>query len=535
MLYKLTAYTIAQLFTGLVAIVVAFFVWKRRASRGSWPLLLLFVAVAEWAISNGLEAAAIPQDLKIFWTKIAYLGVQTSPVLLVLFALNYNGRGKRVTPLTSALLFVIPVITIVLAATNDSHGLIWVAFSPGPEGTNSLIYHHGPAFWISVAYTFTMVSVGTAILLLSAVQSQKLYREQSQFVLIASIIPWIGFLMYIMNLNPFPGLDTVSISFLFTGLVLVWGMYKGRLMDIVPIAHELINENVNNGILIVDDRLRMIDFNPAAARLLSIDQTKILGVQVQTLEKFWEKIQNYFDKNTAKRIEISTQESRKTYLDVHITPLHDQRKSFLGWAVIMDDISTRKKAEADLHAVNKRLKQQLGEIQNLQEKLREQAMRDSITGVYNRRYLEETLSREISHAQRKIYPLSVIMLDIDFFKKVNDTYGHKVGDDVLISLSQLLQAETRDSDCVSRYGGDEFVMVMPEMTEEDAFQRAELWRDAIKNKDFLIGENKVSVTVSMGISTFPANGSDSEALLKAADEALYQAKATGRDRTCTLK
>jgi diguanylate cyclase (GGDEF)-like protein len=201
----------------------------------------------------------------------------------------------------------------------------------------------------------------------------------------------------------------------------------------------------------------------------------------------------------------------------------------------MDDISTRKKAEADLHAVNKRLKQQLGEIQNLQEKLREQAMRDSITGVYNRRYLEETLSREISHAQRKIYPLSVIMLDIDFFKKVNDTYGHKVGDDVLISLSQLLQAETRDSDCVSRYGGDEFVMVMPEMTEEDAFQRAELWRDAIKNKDFLIGENKVSVTVSMGISTFPANGSDSEALLKAADEALYQAKATGRDRTCTLK
>ena len=535
MLYQLTAYTIAQLLTGFVAVAVAVIVWKRRASRGGWLLFLLFIAIAEWALCNGLEAAAVPQELKIFWSKVAYLGAQTSPVILVLFALQYNGRGKRTTLLTSALLFVIPALTILLVATNETHGLIWVAFSPGPPGTNSLIYHHGPAFWVSIAYIFTMVSVGTAVLLLSAVRTQKIYREQSRFVLVASIIPWIGFLMYIMNLNPFPGLDTVSISFLFTGLVLVWGMYKGRLLDIVPIAHELINENVKNGILIVDDQLRMIDFNPAAARLLSMDLNKKMGSQIQSTENFWEKVENHFDKNSTKRIEISTQSSSKKYLDVHITPLHDHRKRFLGWALMMDDISTRKQAEKELHAVNKQLKQQLGEIQDLQNKLHDQAMRDSITGVYNRRFLEETLSREISHAQRKGKPLSIIMLDIDFFKKVNDSFGHKIGDDVIISLSRLLQKETRDSDCVSRYGGDEFVLVMPEMTKEDAFQRAELWRNAIKSNELLIGEYKIGITVSMGISAFPANGSDSEVLLKAADEALYQAKATGRDRTCIAK
>ena len=535
MLYQLTAYTIAQLLTGFVAVAVSVVVWKRRNSRGGWPLFLLFVAVAEWALCNGLEAAAVTQELKIFWSKVAYLGTQTSPVLLVLFALQYNGRGKRITLFTTALLFVIPVITILLAATNEMHGLIWVAFSPGPQGTNSLIYHHGPAFWVSVAYIFTMVSVGTAVLLLSAVRTQKIYREQSQFVFIASVIPWIGFLMYIMNLNPFPGLDTVSISFLFTGLVLVWGMYKGRLLDIVPIAHELINENVNNGIMIVDDQLRMIDFNPAASRLLSMDLNKNIGFQIQSMQNFWEKVKDHFDRDAANRVEISTQSSGKKYLDVHITPLHDQRKRFLGWAVILDDISTRKQAERELHAVNKQLGQQLKEIQDLQDKLHEQAMRDPITGVYNRRFLEETLSREISLAARKGNPLSVIMLDIDFFKRVNDTYGHKIGDDVLISLSRLLQAETRESDCVSRYGGDEFVLVMPEMTKEDAFQRAELWRNAIKSIDLLNGDNRTVITVSMGISTYPMNGSDSEALLKAADEALYQAKATGRDRTCTAK
>jgi diguanylate cyclase (GGDEF)-like protein/PAS domain S-box-containing protein len=535
MLYKLTPYTIAQLLTGVVSVAVAFFVWKRRASRGGWPLFFLFVAIAEWALSNGLEAAAVTQELKIFWSKIAYLGAQTSPVLLVLFALQFSGRGKRITPLTSALLFIVPTITIFLAATNEAHGLVWVGFSPGPEGTNSLIYHHGPAFWIAIAYIFIMVSVGTALLILSAVRSQKVYREQSRFLLVASILPWIGFLIYIMNINPFPGLDTVSISFFFSGLVLACGMFKGRLMDIVPIAHELIVENIKNGILIVDDHLRMIDFNSAAASQLSINRSKIIGAQVQSLGIFWEKVKNQFDKNLAKRIEISTDDSDQTYMDVRVTPLNDHRKRFLGWAVIMDDISVRRKVETDLQMVNNHLKRQLGEIQELQEQLRDQAMRDSITGVYNRRYLEETLSREVAHAQRKGYSLSIIMLDVDFFKKVNDTYGHKMGDDIVIALGRLLQAQTRESDCVSRYGGDEFVLVMPEMSKEHAFERAELWRSAVKAMVFQIGEKVVNVTVSLGISTFPANGPDSDALLKAADEALYLAKDSGRDRTYAAK
>ena len=386
-----------------------------------------------------------------------------------------------------------------------------------------------------MAYIFIMVSIGTAVLIFSTVRSQKMYQEQSRFVLVASILPWIGFVMYIMNLNPFPGLDTVTISFLFTGLILVWGMFKGHLLDIVPIAHELIIENVKSGILVVDDRLRMIDFNSAAAALLLLDRAKIIGTQVQSLGVFWEKVQDLFDRQQSKSSEITTQDKHKRSLDVRVSPLNDQRKRFQGWAVIMDDISIRKKVEGDLHHVNMHLKRQLGEIRELQKQLHDQAIRDSVTGVYNRRYLDEILSLELARAKRKGYPLSIIMLDIDFFKKVNDSFGHKAGDDVIIALGRLLMSQTRGSDCVSRYGGDEFVMVMPEMAAEHALQRAELWREAFKAMVYQIGEKVVQVTVSLGISTFPENGSDSETLLKEADAALYQAKTTGRDRTCAAK
>jgi diguanylate cyclase (GGDEF)-like protein/PAS domain S-box-containing protein len=530
--YELTPYTIAQLVTGIVSIVVATFVWKRHNTRGGWALFFLFVMVSEWALANGLEAAAVPQELKILWSKIAYLGAQTSPVLLFLFALKYSGRGRQISPLTTALLFLVPAITIFLAWTNELHGLIWSGFSPGLAGTNSLIYNHGIAFWISMIYVFSMVAFGTVLLILSAVSSQKMYRNQIRFLLIASALPWTGALVYLLNLNPFPGLDIVSISFFFTGLVLAWGIIKGRLMDIVPIAHELIVENVNDGILIVDDHFRVIDINQAAEKLLIVNREEVLGCQVQTITDFWEKIQDQFDKEAAKRVEIFSRDSNDTFIDVRTSPLINGRKNFLGWAVILDDISSRVKVEKDLQKVNKRLQRQLIKIQALQEKLRDQAMRDPITGVYNRRFLEETLTRELARAQRKTYPLSVIMLDIDFFKVVNDSYGHKVGDDVIIALGRMLQEQTRAGDCVSRYGGDEFTMVMPEMSSDDAFQRAELWRDAIKALIFQVGENVVDVSISLGISSYPENGSDGEALLKAADEALYRAKASGRDRTC---
>ncbi len=184
----------------------------------------------------------------------------------------------------------------------------------------------------------------------------------------------------------------------------------------------------------------------------------------------------------------------------------------------------------EMHQANRNLKAQLTEIQKLQDELREQAIRDPLTGLFNRRYLEETLNREIANANREFAPVSIIVMDLDNFKLVNDTYGHQAGDLMLQALGRLLKTCTRMGDIACRYGGEEFIVVMPGATTNIAAQRAEEIRstfDALYVKD---GDRVMHATLSLGVATYPINGSSGEDVLIRADRALYQAKRNGRNR-----
>jgi diguanylate cyclase (GGDEF)-like protein/PAS domain S-box-containing protein len=170
------------------------------------------------------------------------------------------------------------------------------------------------------------------------------------------------------------------------------------------------------------------------------------------------------------------------------------------------------------------------EIQLLQAELREQAIRDHLTGLYNRRYLNETLGRELARASREGYPISFVMIDIDRFKDVNDMLGHSAGDAVLQGFATQLMSQTRVSDIVCRYGGEEFLAVLPNITSETAFQIAERWRKSFRIPEALVENRKIMATISCGISSFPMNGNTDAELITNADKALYHAKATGRNR-----
>ncbi len=167
----------------------------------------------------------------------------------------------------------------------------------------------------------------------------------------------------------------------------------------------------------------------------------------------------------------------------------------------------------------------------LQENLQNQSCRDSLTGLYNRRYLEETFLREVKRAAREEKPLGVIILDIDDFKDFNDLFGHQAGDAVLREISLLLKNMSRESDIACRYGGEEMILILPDASKENASLKAEQIRRAIKNLRVQYEEKLLnSITVSIGVACFPEDGKSWDELLKAADRALYLAKNQGRDR-----
>lgn len=169
-------------------------------------------------------------------------------------------------------------------------------------------------------------------------------------------------------------------------------------------------------------------------------------------------------------------------------------------------------------------------IKSLEAQLREQAMRDALTGLYNRRYLNDSLARELAHVQRESIPLSVIMLDIDHFKKINDTYGHKMGDIVLINLSDTIKRHVRGGDIPCRYGGEEFVILLPGASTEIAMRRAEAFRAMFEKQVITAGPITIQATISLGVATFPIHGNNIEEVLNEADQALYAAKQAGRNQ-----
>jgi diguanylate cyclase (GGDEF)-like protein len=167
----------------------------------------------------------------------------------------------------------------------------------------------------------------------------------------------------------------------------------------------------------------------------------------------------------------------------------------------------------------------------LREALQEQSIRDPLTGLFNRRYMEETLKREMRRVTRQLHPLGIIMIDIDHFKHFNDTYGHNLGDRLLQSLGQFLQSHVRGEDVACRYGGEEFILILPTTSLETAQERAEHLRQEVKRLQVQDDDHSSQgITLSLGIAIYPEHGRTMQAALRAADAALYRAKQDGRDR-----
>ncbi len=191
---------------------------------------------------------------------------------------------------------------------------------------------------------------------------------------------------------------------------------------------------------------------------------------------------------------------------------------------------TLQRVREQLHQNEKALQSQLAQIQLLQTQLKAEVDRDHLTGLYNRRYLAATIDREFARCARDGMPLALMMIDIDHFKRINDTHGHPFGDTVLVAVAQVLGTALRAGDIACRYGGEEFVLVLPNMPLDAARERAEAIRRRVAALELNTGTLPVPVRISVGVAEAPQDATDAESLIRQADAALYRAKAQGRNR-----
>jgi len=218
--------------------------------------------------------------------------------------------------------------------------------------------------------------------------------------------------------------------------------------------------------------------------------------------------------------------------DSRIAGVESGADDFIGKPYNRVELTTRIKSLLRIRKLHRKLEEKVSELEAAREKLSKLAVTDGLTGLYNYRAFRHQLRLEVSRARRFHLPLSLLMIDIDHFKRYNDRFGHPVGDKLLRQFSRLIQGNLRDVDCSARYGGEEFVVILPGTDKQSAGKVAEKLRMLIEQAPFQ-GASQLpgkSVTISIGVAAFPDDGREEEQLIRLADTALYNAKNGGRNQ-----
>jgi diguanylate cyclase (GGDEF)-like protein/PAS domain S-box-containing protein len=674
MTWQYTPYTLVYSITTIISVVVALMALRRRAVPGGWALCLLMAAIALLSLGNALESAVVEAQAKIFWTKIFYLGAASSPVFFFLFTLEYTRQDTWLNRRNMILLWILPAITVIMAATNQYHSLLWNSYKPSPSDSRVLVYGHGPYFWVTVSYNYLLVLIGTLALVRAVVRSPHLYRRQAAFLLGAAVFPFIGSIVYVTGLSPIAGLDTTPISFSLTGIILTITILKYQLLDLVPIARDTLIENMRDGVLELDGKDRIVDINPVANKLLGLSSKDSIGQTAESVLNFWPEIKKCFQDNHETQTEVLLHQAPPLYLDLHISPLYDRHKRFTGRLLVFRDNTERRQAETelarnveelkiinrislaitaglDMECLLKTLHEQCSQVAPIdifyvalydpsssliniplyyddgqyragasrdihdrpgiignviqarrtfylqdnvkqvtrplvrleselekptksyigipltvreriigvmsiqshrpnayseeQVRLLEQiaiqaaiaienarlyaeeqrlAIIDELTNIYNYRGLMELGAREVERTRRFNHPLSALFFDIDNFHDFNNTYSHAIGNIVLQTVVQRCRAILRSVDIFARFGGDEFVALLPETNLASAEVVTRRLVEEIAATEITTSYGDLSVTISVGVTMLTSSMLDLAALLDRANQGERWAK-----------
>ncbi len=479
-------------------------VWRHRTSASGQVVVGLYAATGLWLVAHALEKAASTQTMKVFLSSLEYLGGMMLPLFFVMFAIRYTGRLPRLR--AREWILTIPALLVVLAVwTNAWDGQYWSSFEWDPSGF--LIYQRGPLFWLFIIVTYGYLLLAQGIILWSAVNLRGIYRKQLLAVFAFAMVPWLSSITYVIRVFEVP-VDFTPVLCAVAAVGIGWATRRFGLLDIVPIGERAILQAISEPIVVFDDHQRLVAVNDRAQELLGVSQDQ-LGRAGADVVSSWSVLVDRLDRQRRSSVVNETTlvelpiDGQSRFFDMSVAA---PEQGIGGVVWMFRDVTRRETAE---------------------RALREQATRDPLTGLHNVRYFERRLEEALERAIASEQSVSLIMIDLDYFKDVNDRLGHVAGDQYLVEVSRYLSRLIRPADTLCRIGGDEFVIVLPGLCAEEALSESQRLLQTFQRTGPQ-PDGPVRIGFSCGISDFPRRAQDAAAIRIQADIALYRAKTAGR-------
>lgn len=345
--WQFTYITWIHLISAIVCLQLVFTVYNMQQIRGRAPFLLMMVLSAFWSLVLTFESAAPTIAEKAAWSQFEYIANMGIPLMFILFIMSYNLNQPTRFERYYFLLWIVPLITIILVFTNQMHHLIWTGFSWSPAGHNILIYHHGPLFFIAMAYSLGLIILGNVMLVWFILKTPGYYKSRGRILLSGSIFALLTGLVYTLGLSPVQGLDISPMGTLIAGLIFFRGIAKEQFFDIIPFSHQLMIEKLKDGVIVLDNRDFIMDISQVAMRDLKIEK-RITGCKIDDVLPVLLAVVKETSTAQESRKEIYLEVPPAGWFEVTRYPLRGSGSKLFGSLLILHDINHRKSTEMQL-------------------------------------------------------------------------------------------------------------------------------------------------------------------------------------------
>ncbi|GKU82163.1 histidine kinase N-terminal 7TM domain-containing protein [Niallia sp. NCCP-28] len=510
---ELVFYIVVDIFGALLSLFLGIYaVLKIRNTPGGKHYIIATLLSSLFTLFYVFELTSSSLEEIKMWIRMEYLPLSFLPVFILLMCFEFV--GAKIKTGFYYVLFGLPMLTIFLQFTNDYHHIYYTSMklkenSPFPVADLT----GGPWFYIHSIFLYACVVISIVILLKHVKMVHFKFKMQLILMSLGLFAPIIGSIFYLSGTSPY-SIDTgpisMSLSFLFHGAAL----FSFRMFNVAPIFRDIVFESMKEGVIVLNEERKVVDYNHVAKKIVPTLKSKMIGYRLDEI----------LEKNSL-LLEIIQQEKEQDYkwsidqktghYHISYSPVYNKMDKLIGKVITFSDVTERVE---------------------MQEKLQKLASIDGLTQVYNRTFFLKETERLIESLSIEGAEIACIMFDIDHFKQINDTHGHEAGDTILKHVVNMAQSSLNEEDLIGRFGGEEFIIFMPNSSLQDAYKLAEETRKKIFESNKLVNGKKITVTSSFGISNtitkFGKNRPSFEELMNQADQALYTAKRTGRNCVC---